>query len=154
MKIIIPKVVVPVSMADYSPKLEGKFFYVWVNPPKRKLQTYDELVTSLQSEELKAAQQALFPEKESGQKEDSSSLLKNFGWVGRWLALKRRQNPNGVDPKILEWYAEIWNQCPADMGWTVEELQTIEAEDPAFLSWMITATWRTRTEHIERKKKV
>jgi hypothetical protein len=55
---------------------------------------------------------------------------------------------------LLAWYARIWSQgVSAETHWSVEELHTIEQQDPALLGWMISATWEARKAHTERKKK-
>ena len=55
---------------------------------------------------------------------------------------------------LLKWYAFVWSQGEVESHWTVDELKEIEMEDPAFLSWMIGATWEARKAHMDRKKKV
>ena len=55
---------------------------------------------------------------------------------------------------LLKWYAFVWSQGDVESHWTVDELKEIEQEDPAFLSWMIGATWEARKAHMDRKKKV
>jgi hypothetical protein len=158
MKIDIPKVIVTVNMVEYAPELDGKFLHVWVNPSKQKLQEYTDLVTGLQSKELEAARQTLFPDldgkaKGNGAMKESSGILKAFDVLGHWLSTKKEQKTDGVDARLLEWYAEIWSQGPADARWAADELQELEMQDPTFLSWMIAETWKARAEHIERKKK-
>ncbi len=155
MKIRIPKVIVPVELSEYHAELAGQKLYVWINPPMAKLQAYNDLVNSLEQQELEAARQAMFPEKENDAKpeQSQSSLLKAFHSVGGWLRFRKMQSPEGLNPRLLEWYAEIWSQGPDGTHWTVDELRMSEIEDPAFLSWMIAQTWRMRAEHIERKKK-
>lgn len=153
MKITIPRVVTPVSLANYAPELDGKNLYVWVNPPKDKLQAYNETVLSLQAQDVEEARQTLFPAESSSEKKEESALLKAYGLVSRFLSLKKERKPEGLDQKLLDWYAEIWSQGPQDSHWTVDELRVVESQDPAFLSWMIAQTWNVRSEHIERKKK-
>jgi len=150
MKIVIPKIVIPVEMAEYSPELAGKFLHVWVNPPKDKLQGYDELVATLQMQELKTAQANLYPD---GKKDSEPGLLGAIKTMAHWVSSKKDKRPDGIDVKFLEWYAEIWSQGPEQTRWTVDELRELENQDPAFLSWMITQTWATRTAHVQGKKK-
>ena len=160
MKIQIPKVVIPVEMEVYAAELKGKFLHVWVNPPKDKLQEYDDLVTALQERELgKAKEQLLAVSDEPislanrADGEKQSFLSRTFDQVASMLRVRKEKPAEGVDVKLLEWYAEIWSQGPEDSRWTVEELRELEGQDPAFLSWMIAQTWQTRTEHLQRKKK-
>jgi hypothetical protein len=157
-KINIPKVVVPVHMVEYAAELEGKFLHVWVNPSKQKLQEYTDLMTGLQKEELETARQILLPQETAknngGAVRESSGIIKaSFDQLAHWLSTKKEQKSNGVDPRLLEWYAEIWSQGPENARWTADELHELEMQDPTFLSWMIARTWQTRVEHIERKKK-
>ena len=153
MKINIPKIILPVSMTDYAPELDGQFLQVWVNPPKSKLQEYDDLVTELQARELESARTTLFPADETKEAE-SSGLLKTFEMLKHWLHIKAQKKPVGIDEKLLCWYAEMWSQGSEETRWTVAELRLLEDQDPAFLSWMIRKTWETRADHIQRKKKV
>lgn len=158
MKIQIPKVVLAVSIVEYAAELEGKYLHVWVNPPKAKLQEYDELVRQLQARELESARQTLLPDGPTGSNgadalKGQTILARTFDQVAHWLKIRQREKPEGIDRALLEWYAEIWSQGPQDTQWTVEELRTLEEQDPAFLSWMIAQTWKTRAEHVERKKK-
>lgn len=152
MKINIPKVIVPVELNGYAAELAGQFLQVWVNPPQEKLKAYDALVTDLQQQELTRARKILLPEQEPARKK-ASVFAPIFAQVEHWLKVKKEEKPQGLDTKMLEWYAEIWSQGPQDSQWSVEELRTLEAQDPTFLSWMIAQTWKTRTAHIENKKK-
>jgi hypothetical protein len=151
-KIEIPKVVIPVDLGGYAAELAGKQLYVWVNPSMSKLKEYEDLRTDLQQQELTAAQQVLMPEQKPAEK-GAGVLKKTFEEVGRLLSLRKADKPQGVHVKMLAWYAEIWSQGPAEMHWTVAELQELEARDPAFLGWMISKTWQTRLAHVEHKKK-
>ena len=150
MKIVIPKIVVQVDMADYAPELQGQYLHVWVNPPMRVLETYRRLLTDLQANELASAQAAL----EAPVDEARSPLWKAFDQAKLWLKAKKEENATGVDPKLLGWYAEFWSHGPVDARWTLDELQALEQDDPSFLSWMIGQTWKARAEHLERKKKI
>jgi hypothetical protein len=152
MKITIPKIILPVEMTDYSPELAGKFLFVWVNPPREMLAQYDELVNELQTKELENARRTLFPAEQP--KAESSGLQQTFDTLKHWLHIKAETKPEGIDEKLLRWYAEVWSQGPEDSRWTVAELRELEMQDPAFLSWMIAETWQTRNEHVQRKKKV
>jgi len=75
------------------------------------------------------------------------------------LAAQFQQTPVSVetgnlhDP-LLAWYVDLWSQGPEPTHWTMEEAQEIQQQDPAFLSWMIGATWEARKAHMDRKKKV
>lgn len=153
MKIDIPKVIVLVELAAYAPELAGKFLHVWVNPPREKLQEYDDLVTQLQEQEVKRAQEQLFPTQVD---KETSGLQKSFNVALHWLKIKKdaSRKDERLDEHMLRWYAEIWSQGPEDAQWTLEELRTLEAQDPTFMSWMISETWKARTEHMQRKKKV
>ena len=151
MKIVIPKIVIPVDMADYAPELQGQCLYVWANPPMHVLQEYSRLLTELQADELASAQRALeAPAGEVGR----SPLWKAFDQAKLWLKAKKEEKATGVDPKLLGWYAEFWSHGPVDARWTLDELQALEQDDPSFLSWMIGQTWKARAEHLERKKKI
>lgn len=153
MKINIPKVVVPVELSGYAPELAGQQLQVWVNPPQDKLNEYNGLVTDLQQQELAAAKQVLLPEADLAEKESRSILRKTFDDLARMLKIRKSEKPQGLDVRMLAWYAEIWSQGPQDTQWTVDELRTLEQKDPAFLSWMISQTWQARVAHVERKKK-
>jgi hypothetical protein len=69
------------------------------------------------------------------------------------MAAKMTQEAT-TQAELLQWYADLWSQGEADSRWTLDELRAIEQDDPAFLSWMITATWEARRAHMDRKKKV
>lgn len=162
MKINIPKVVLPVPLNQYATELQGQNLFVWVNPPKNKLQEYDNLVTALQTRELETAKRTLLPdeEKAEGGRQNTEGgkqktvLARTFEQLFHGLKVKSEMKADGVDEKLLSWYAEMWSQGAEDTRWTVGELKELEQSDPAFLSWMITATWTARTEHLQRKKKV
>jgi len=153
MKFVMPKVVVTVEMSEYTAALSPNKLYVWVNPPRERLEAYDALVTELQKHEVAAAQQLLLPEQAEGKKE-ATPIEKAFEQVKRWLNIRNESKAEGLDEGLLKWYAEIWSQGPQETQWSVEELRDLEKEDPAFLSWMIAQTWNTRKAHIEMKKKV
>lgn len=152
MKIDIPKVVLPVDFSGYAVELAGKQLFVWVNPPLYKLKEYDDLRTDLQQSELTAAKNVLMPEQAPAGKE-ATVLSKTFEEIGRFLKIRKADKAQGIDAKMLAWYAEIWSQGPADMAWTVSELRDLEAKDPALLGWMISQTWQARLAHVEHKKK-
>ena len=99
MKIVIPKVIVAVSMAEYAPELEGKFLQVWVNPPMQILKAYDDLVTSLQARELESARRMLeIPET----KDNRSPLWKAFDQALHWVNHKKETKSEGVNLALLE----------------------------------------------------
>jgi hypothetical protein len=147
--------VLPVNLGGYAPELEGRCLFVWVNPPRKKLTEYDELVTALQERELVQAKRTLVEEdaESGGEKAEKTVLARAFDQVGRMLRRRKEQPAEGIDEQLLRWYAEIWSCGPDDTGWTVAELREMEAEDPSVLSWMIAQTWAVRKAHIERKKK-
>lgn len=153
MKINIPKVVVPVELSGYAPELAGQQLQVWVNPPQDKLNEYNILLTEIQQQELLDAKKVLLPEADLPEEEKISVLRKTFDELQRLLKIRKAETLQGLDARMLAWYAEIWSQGPQDTQWTVEELQTLEQKDPAFLSWMISQTWKARVAHVERKKK-
>jgi hypothetical protein len=153
MKINIPKVIVVVPMAGYAPELEGKALQVWVNPPMQMLQAYTALLTTLQTDELEKARQAL---EMPAQTEERTPLWKAFDQAQHWLNRKKEkaEKSEGVDERLLAWYAELWSQAAdTDTHWTVEELRTLESKDPSFLSWLIAETWNARAAHMDQKKK-
>ena len=152
MKFEIPKVIVPVDFGGYAAELRGKFLQVWVNPPQDVLNTYNHLVTELQQSELAEAKKTLLPESEPAEKE-AGPLSKTFAQLTRWLNIKKEAKPQGVNPRLLEWYAVLWSQGAEDTQWTRAELEMLEFKDPALLSWMISQTWQTRVRHVEQKKK-
>jgi hypothetical protein len=151
MKINIPKVVIPVPMSEYAPELQGNALHVWVNPPMQILQAYRQLLSTLQAHELESARQML---EIPATKEERSPLMRAYDQALHWINRRKEEKTEGVSVDLLEWYANIWSQGPADTQWTVEELRTLEESDPAFLSWMIAQTWKARGEHMEQKKKV
>jgi len=153
LKINIPKVIVHVSLADYAPELQGSDLHVWVNMPMQLLNDYNQLVRNLQSRELESAKQML-DAPAPAPAENRSPLWRAFDQAAHWVSRKKEAKTEGVQPAMLEWYANIWSQGPEDTHWTVPELHMLEQTDPAFLSWMITRTWQARAEHMERKKKV
>jgi len=111
----------------------------------------------LQTKELEAARQTLLPETADASKAPNGKtpLMRTFDQLSHWLTVKKNSSEKAdeIDQQLLDWYAEIWSQGPPDTAWTVDELRTLESQDPAFLSWMIAQTWKTRAEHIEHKKK-
>ena len=156
MKITIPKVITAIPLSEYAPgthELDGKFLHVWVNPPREKLQAYNALILELETKEVENARQALFPEEPAGQKETPSALQRAYDLIRRVLSQKKTQMAEGIEPQLLNWYIEIWSQGPEITHWTIEELRILEAQDPAFLTWMIARTWQARDEHIQSKKK-
>ncbi len=156
MKISIPKVIASVQLGEYAPELQGKFLHVWVNMPKEKLQQYDDLVTSLQEQSLAEAQKTLESNSDSqadDKDQQSDGVRRLINQLKLMLHKKRDRKVDAVDVKLLQWYVEMWSQGPEETRWTVEELQQLEEQDPAFLSWCITRSWLERNEHIQRKKK-
>lgn len=156
MKINIPKVIVPVNMVAYAPELDGQFLHVWVNPPLEKLNYYNDLLTELQSRELQQAEQVLFPNvpEAPAAAKVKSPVAAAINQLKHWVVSKKDKPAEGLAQELLEWYAEMWSQGPEHTHWSTDELRTLEAQDPTFLSWMISQTWHKRSEHIERKKKV
>jgi len=156
MKINIPKIITQISMTAYSSELEGNWLYVWVNPPMEMLAEYNQLVTRVQEQELAGARKVLVDGEsapENGRK-SATGLALAFDQAAKWLNLKKETPADGLDIKLLDWYARLWSQGPAETHWTVSELRTLEAQDPAFLSWMIGETWQALTAHKQQKKKV
>jgi len=137
MKIVIPKVIVGVDMGEYAPELAGRMLQVWVNLPLDVLSEHLAMAARLSPSALRASP----PNSEStnlGESNPESALtFEGDGQEG-----------------LLNWYAFVWSQGEVESHWTVDELKEIEMEDPAFLSWMIGATWEARKAHMDRKKKV
>lgn len=154
MKINIPKVLVPVQLGEYAPELQDKILHVWVNMPKEKLQEYDDLVTTVQEQSLIEAQKTLEDETSNVEGQKSEGIKRIFDQLKAMLYKKRDRKADSIDVKLLTWYADMWSQGPEETHWTVEELQQLEDQDPAFLSWCIARSWIERSEHIQRKKKV
>lgn len=150
MKITIPKVIIQVPLKNYAAELNGHALHVWVNPPMDKLDEYNRLVTELQERQLESARQVLAPESEKKE----TPLQRALEQMTRWLKIKKEQPADSLDDGLLKWYADLWSYGPEDTRWTAAELRTLEGQDPAFLSWMISQTWAVRNAHIEQKKKV
>lgn len=154
MKIDIPKIVLTVDLGEYATELAGKLLYVWVNQPKEKLREYDDLVTDLQEKSLAEAQKILVDGKEPTAVEPTPNIIgKVFDQLRTMMLKKREKKGDGIDAKLLQWYAEMWSQGPEESRWTASELQALEEQDPSFLSWAIARSWNKRNEHIQLKKK-
>ena len=136
MKINIPKVIVGVDMGEYAPELAGRMLQVWVNLPLDVLSEHLAMAARLNL--TPSVLRTSPPNIPSGVFGGESALT----FVG-----------DGQEG-LLKWYAFVWSQGDVESHWTVDELKEIEQEDPAFLSWMIGATWEARKAHMDRKKKV
>lgn len=77
-------------------------------------------------------------------------------WVNPTLDILRKHNElvkSSAGDDLNAWYAVIWSQGDEGTHWTVEEILSLQEQDPAFLAWMIRETWDRRSEHIAKKKK-
>lgn len=127
MDIKIPKIVIPVDFGGYAQELKGQLLYVWVNPPLEKMREHDEV--------LKALNRAPAPDADFGRGD-------------------RAPTEDGEGKRFKAWYAEIWSQGKDEATrWTADELEALEEQDPALLSWMVNQTWQVRSEHISKKKR-
>jgi hypothetical protein len=133
MKINIPRVVVPVDMSEYAPELAGQYLHVWVNPPLEMLGNHLTL----------AARASLAPARPHPTPPPTPPHVEENNM---------ERGVSGED-ELLKWYVEVWNQGPEPTHWTLEEVRELQAQDPAFLVWMIQATTEARKAHLDRKKK-
>ncbi len=150
----IPKLVIPLDLGGYSPELAGESIQVWVDPPRRLRQAYDNLLVDVQQIEIQRAASATpdaaaTPQSDAAQ-DRFAGFLKNAQAL---LNLRKKTIARGArtDTRILEWYLEIWSQ--GSQPFTLAELERIEDENPAFLGWMIGETWRMIQENQARLKK-
>lgn len=148
----IPKLVLPLDLSGYSPELQGETLHVWVDPPRRMRQEYDELLLEIQQEEIQRIGADLKPDSPpSGKSTFQNFLARTRALLGaRKNSIKRG---SGTDVRILKWYFTIWAQGPADSALPLEDIQRIEEENPAFLGWLIGETWRMIRENQVRQKK-
>lgn len=140
MKINIPKVIVGVDMGEYAPELAGRMLQVFVNPPLDMLSELSAILVKL-----------IPPVKAPTIKKDGEAEKLDPAVINPQPALSFQGD---AEEGLLKWYAFVWSQGEVESHWTVDELKEIEQEDPAFLSWMIGATWEARKAHMNRKKKV
>lgn len=127
MKIEIPKIVQRLDLREYAAEMETEM-EVWVNPPVRVMERWDELVIKNQP-----LPQAPSPEGGKGDTERERELRKIL--VELWS-----QGKEGT-----RWTEE-----------DVERLERDAKEtDPGLLKWMITRTWQMVFEHrLLAKKKL
>lgn len=142
MKINIPKVIVGVDMGEYAPELSGRMLQVWVNLPLDVLSEHLAMAARLN------AAPSVLPPTGTTRASPPDTAARIFG--GESALTFEGDGQEG----LLKWYAFVWSQGEVESHWTVDELREIEMEDPAFLSWMIGATWEARKAHMDRKKKV
>lgn len=142
MKINIPKVIVGVDMGEYAPELAGRMLQVWVNLPLDVLSEHLAMAARLNQ-----TPSVLPP---TGTTRASPPNIPAGVFGGESALTFEGDGQEG----LLKWYAFVWSQGEVESHWTVDELKEIEMEDPAFLSWMIGATWEARKAHMDRKKKV
>jgi|SRR5690242_5969121 len=155
MKLSIPKLIVPLDLAEYNPELKGQSLYVWVDPPRKVFQQYDQL--TLDAEEEEARKIAADLATVAGPPENKKlNLVETFkaAWSSLFNARVKRseRRSEGTDRRILSWYAEIWSQDPAH-PWTLDELIELEDMNPALLGWLMAQTWVLMAENRDRKKK-
>ena len=148
----IPKLIVPLDLSGYSPELAGEFIQVWVDPPRRLRQEYDELLLEVQAEEVRRVQADLVPAPASS----GVSTFENFLQKAQSLLGARKkgiERGEATDLRILKWYVHLWSQGPEGSALSLVEVQNIENENPAFLGWLIQETWRMIHENQVRLKK-
>lgn len=140
------------DLSGYSTDLKGETFQVWVDPPRSLRQEYDELLLKVQQDEIRRVTSELTPDPGSDKSQSGvfASVIKRAQAL---LNLRERnvQRAEGTDICILKWYVNIWSQGANPI--TLEECQRIEDENPAFLGWLITETWRMIHENQVRQKK-
>lgn len=114
----IPVVTRPLKLADYTPEFGDVTIQVWVNPPRKYLNRYDDIIN--------AAQPALVKLKEDPGNLEAAEIIKNS------------------NQQFAQWYTEIWSAGPAETRWTIEEVNTLTQNaaetDPALWGWLTSHT--------------
>lgn len=134
MKIEIPKIVQRLDLREYAAEMEAEI-EVWVNPPGRVMERWDELV--MQGTGNREQRPGLTPARDDGE-----------GEIG-----------TGRERELRKILVELWSQGKEGTRWTEEEVERLERDaqetDPGLLKWLITRTWQMVFEHrLLAKKKL
>ena len=100
MKINIPKVIVPIDMAEYAPELAGTCLHVWVNPTLNKMNEHASLAASALSVEVLTSDNLLAWYLD----------LWNQGPAETHWTLEELHDLEEKDPAFLSWMITVtWN---------------------------------------------
>lgn len=129
MKFEIPRITRALNLAEYAPEWQSLAIHVWVNPPMKLLQEYDQA--------LATARQAI-----------KDGLVE--GYSAEEAILK-------VASDLKRIFAELWSQGPEDTHWTPEEVEQLVAEtaetDPGLWLWLRNRSIELIKAHRQQIKK-
>lgn len=145
----IPRLHLPLELSEYSAELDGEKLLIWVDPPRKMRQEYDDLILQIQRAEIErvSADLAPTPTKAAGFAGVLQSAKSLLG-----TREKRNERERGTDKRILQFYADLWS-LPDMTPMTVDELAQVEEQNPAFLTWLISKTWEMIRANQQRLKK-
>ncbi len=131
----VPKIRRPLDLGKYSPELEGRQIYVWVNPPRGLKNEYFASTYSLGI----------------GIKNETAD---GAGRISRFAgAFKRKRSAR----KVVRWYARLWSETEAGDNFGGREIEAFAEdlidEDPALWTFLCNATWKMINAWVESSKK-
>jgi hypothetical protein len=160
MKFEFPKTVRQLPLQEYDPanaSLAGVAIHVWVDPPRAVLLEFHRLNRSY-AERL----DALARQAQAGKLPQKKAPGRVAGWVRAVLG-RREGNPvpeefrsftESYRRAIHAWYAALWSQSPDESThWTADELEQMDAANPALYDWLCRQSWLLIDGHGTDTKK-
>jgi hypothetical protein len=135
MKILIPKIVRALPLADYAPEYGEAVMQVWVNP-----------------------QMKLFEQMQDFLKESASILAMLEGKdTSETKKAELRERFEALNTGAEEVLSAFWSQGAAETRMTPEDVSTLANEskenDPALFRWLVARTWYMILEYRAGIKK-
>jgi hypothetical protein len=145
LKIEIPAIVKPIPLSEYHESMSDDLMYMWVNPPRAKLNELDKIRATM----IKAWANV---QKASRPKKFFPSLLAKIG-IGSFG--DRSNTINELDKRANEhygWWAEMLSKH--EEQYNASDIREMAESDPFFWEWFLVRATRVRDEwRIEQKKK-
>ena len=130
----VPKIRQPLDLGRYSPELEGRRIYVWVNPPRGLKNEYFASTYNLGI----------------GLRDETEDAGRISRFAG---SLKRRRSAR----KVVRWYARLWSEEAEGDSFGGREIESFAEDlidqDPALWTFLCNATWKMINAWVESSKK-
>lgn len=158
MQIKLPKIIRQLKIAEYAEEAQEEI-QVWVNPPAKLLQEYDQTIAQV-GEILKRAAEKRASDEKPAAEDTAVEPAKS----GDSTEVKTPDAENALQKELedvgkrqIEILSELWSQGSKDTHYSVEDIKELIAgtrdTDPGFWLWLKNKTIFLIVEHRVATKK-
>ncbi len=160
MIIKLPKIVKPLKIGEYAPGSEEEI-QVWVNPPVKLLQEYDETIAKTGEILREIAKKVTTDKKTEDEHFDTEKPVEpatvEDGNKEPPVKVAFQDELEKIGARQIGILSELWSQGPEDTHYSVEEIQQLiegtRDTDPNFWTWLKNTTILMIVQHRNDLKK-